>query len=191
MHDCRLTEVYEWGNTTAEKWVAASRASPVSSRQPYTEKTSQYTASNSRFQNIPSIHLSMPACQSALQPWLSLGLLYNQSPPPGVRFLNKIIFYRMGLLAPCPTPILEAQGVSLSLDSTLWPYQHGLALLVVKLPPALLSGSQSRINPTTTTRWRHLWVGIYLHIYNNIGAVGGGDSYSVPRSYKGGTRKNA
>jgi hypothetical protein len=37
---------------------------------------------------------------------VSLGLLYNQS-PPGVRFLNKIIFYRMGLLAPCPTPILE------------------------------------------------------------------------------------
>jgi hypothetical protein len=53
------------------------------------------------FQNI-----IMPASQSALQPWVSLGLLYNQS-PPGVRFLNKIIFYRVGLLAPCPTPILE------------------------------------------------------------------------------------
>jgi hypothetical protein len=26
----------------------------------------------------------------------------------------------MGLLAPCPTPILEDQGVPLSLDSTLW-----------------------------------------------------------------------
>jgi hypothetical protein len=44
--------------------------------------------------------ISINACQSALQPWVSLGLLYNQS-PPGVRFLNKIIFYRMGLLAPC------------------------------------------------------------------------------------------
>jgi hypothetical protein len=32
-----------------------------------------------------------------------------------------------------------------------------VALLVVKLPPALLSGSQSRTSPTTTTRWRHLW----------------------------------
>jgi hypothetical protein len=60
----------------------------------------------------------LPACQPALQPWVSLVLLYNQS-PPGVRFLNKIIFYRMGLLSQCPTPILEDQGVSLSLDSTL------------------------------------------------------------------------
>jgi hypothetical protein len=34
---------------------------------------------------------------------VSLGLLYNQS-PPGVRFLNKIIFYRMGLLAPSQPP---------------------------------------------------------------------------------------
>jgi hypothetical protein len=48
----------------------------------------------------------MPACRTALQPWVSLGLLYNHS-PPGVRFLNKIIFYRMWLLAPCPTPSLE------------------------------------------------------------------------------------
>jgi hypothetical protein len=60
----------------------------------------------------------LPACQLALQPWVSLGLLYNQF-PPGVRFLNKIIFYRMGLSAPYPTPILEDQGVSLSLESTL------------------------------------------------------------------------
>jgi hypothetical protein len=43
------------------------------------------------------------ACQSALQPWVSLGLLYNQS-SPGVRFLNKIIFYRMGLLAHAQPP---------------------------------------------------------------------------------------
>jgi hypothetical protein len=62
--------------------------------------------------------LSMPACQSALQPWVSLGLPYNQF-PPDVRFLSKIIFYRMGLLASCPTPILEDQDISLSLDSTL------------------------------------------------------------------------
>jgi hypothetical protein len=59
------------------------------------------------------------ACQfgaTALgMPWVSLGLLYNQS-PPGVGFLNKIIFYRMGFLAPCPTLNLED---SLSLDSTL------------------------------------------------------------------------
>jgi hypothetical protein len=65
-----------------------------------------------------SLQTVIPACQSALQPWVSLGLLYNQS-PPRVRFLNKIIFNRMGLLVPCPTPILEDQGVSLSLDSTL------------------------------------------------------------------------
>jgi hypothetical protein len=38
----------------------------------------------------------LPACQLALQPLVSLGLLYNKS-PPGVRFLNKIIFYRLGL----------------------------------------------------------------------------------------------
>jgi hypothetical protein len=49
-----------------------------------------------------SYFYTMPACQSALQPWVSLGLLYNQSSL--VRFLNKIIFYRMGLLAPCPIP---------------------------------------------------------------------------------------
>jgi hypothetical protein len=96
----------------------------------------------------------MPACQTALQPWVSLGLLYNQS-PPGVRFLNKIIFYRMGLLVPFPTPILEVQGVSLSLDSTLT-LPTWVALLVVKLRPALLSGSQSRTSPTTTRMWRHL-----------------------------------
>jgi hypothetical protein len=60
----------------------------------------------------------LPACQSALQPWVRLGLLYNQS-SPDVRFLNEIILYRMGLLAPCPTPILEDQCVSLNLDSTL------------------------------------------------------------------------
>jgi hypothetical protein len=49
------------------------------------------------------------ACQSALQPWVGLGLLYNQS-PSGVRFLNKILFYRMGLLAPCTTPNSEGPG---------------------------------------------------------------------------------
>jgi hypothetical protein len=64
------------------------------------------------------LEILVPACQSALQPWVSLGLLYNQS-PLGAGFLNQIVFYRMGLLAPCPTPILEDQGVSLSLDSTL------------------------------------------------------------------------
>jgi hypothetical protein len=57
----------------------------------------------------------MPACQSALQPWVSLGLLYNQS-PRGIRFLNKIICYRMGLLAPCQnikySGILICQNVS-------------------------------------------------------------------------------
>jgi hypothetical protein len=61
---------------------------------------------------------SVYACQSALQPWVSLGLLCDQS-PPGVSFLNRIIFYRMELLAPCPAPVHEDQGVSLSLDSTL------------------------------------------------------------------------
>jgi hypothetical protein len=40
-------------------------------------------------------------------------------PVSTVRFLNKIIFYRMRLRAPCPTPILEDQGISLRLDSTL------------------------------------------------------------------------
>jgi hypothetical protein len=58
------------------------------------------------------------AFQPALQPWVSLGLLYNQS-LHGVRFLNKTIFYRMGLLAPCPTPILKDQDFSLSLDCAL------------------------------------------------------------------------
>jgi hypothetical protein len=37
-----------------------------------------------------------------------------------VRFLN-----RMMLLAPCPNPNLEDQGISLSLDSTLRPFRNG------------------------------------------------------------------
>jgi hypothetical protein len=32
-------------------------------------------------------NLNVDACQSTLQPWVSLGLLYNQS-PRGVRFLK-------------------------------------------------------------------------------------------------------
>jgi hypothetical protein len=40
-------------------------------------------------------------------------------PVSTVRSLNKIICYKMGLLAPRPIPILEDQIVSLSLDSTL------------------------------------------------------------------------
>jgi hypothetical protein len=39
-------------------------------------------------------------------------------------FWTKLFFIGWGWLAPCPTPILENQGVSLSLDFTLWPYQH-------------------------------------------------------------------
>jgi hypothetical protein len=96
----------------------------------------------------------LPACQSALQPWVSLGLLYDQS-PPGVWFLNTVIFYRMGLLAPCPTPILEDQGVSLLVWTLPLDLTGMVALLIVKLPPAMLSGPQSRTSPTTMTRWRH------------------------------------
>jgi hypothetical protein len=65
-----------------------------------------------------SVDIHQTACQSALQPSVGIGLLYNQS-PPGVMFLNKIVLYSMGLLAPCPIRILEDQGISLSLDSTL------------------------------------------------------------------------
>jgi hypothetical protein len=80
--------------------------------------------------------------------------------------MNKIIFYRMELLAPCPTPILEDQGVFKSGLYHLTLTGMG-GLLVVKLPPALLSGSQSRASPTTTTRWRHLWGEfIVLIMYN-------------------------
>jgi hypothetical protein len=67
-------------------------------------------------------------------------------PVSTVHFLHRIIFYRMRLSAPCPTPILYP------LTLPAW-----VALLVVKLPPELLSGSQSRTTPTTTTRWRHIW----------------------------------
>jgi hypothetical protein len=68
--------------------------------------------------NVLSHVFCLPAClpvgATALgEPWPTL------QPVSTVRFLNKIIFYRIGLLAPCPTPILEDQGVSLSLDSTL------------------------------------------------------------------------
>jgi hypothetical protein len=47
--------------------------------------------------------ITLNTCQSALQPWVSLGLLYNQS-PPGVRFLNKIIFLQNGIVSPMPNP---------------------------------------------------------------------------------------
>jgi hypothetical protein len=47
--------------------------------------------------------IKLPACQSALQPRLSLGLLYNQS-PPGVRFLNKIIILQDGVVSPMSNP---------------------------------------------------------------------------------------
>jgi hypothetical protein len=73
--------------------------------------------------------LSMPACQSALQPWVSLGLLYNQS-PPSVRFLNKIIFYRMALLAPCP--VLLSIPVSLCSDISFYVCaKHILDVIVI------------------------------------------------------------
>jgi hypothetical protein len=64
---------------------------------------------------LASEHLEgdLPVCQSALQAWVSISLLYNQS-PPGVRFRSKIVFYRMGLLVPCPYPILENLGRRLS-----------------------------------------------------------------------------
>jgi hypothetical protein len=56
----------------------------------------------------------LPVGATALvEPWPPL------QPVSTVQFLNKIIFYRMGLSAPCPTPNLEDQGVSLSLDSAL------------------------------------------------------------------------
>jgi hypothetical protein len=161
----------------------------------------------------------MPACHSALQPWVSLGLLYNQSPLLSipyilfpffhlhllqitlivvpypllgpfpicsaypmlvVRFLNKITFYRMGLLAPCPTPILEDQGVSLGLDSTLT-LPAWVALLVVKLPPALLSRSQSRTSPPTTKRCRRLWGSLWkwsMSIGSNVAVDDDGDGTS-------------
>jgi hypothetical protein len=58
-------------------------------------------------------NICLPVGATALvEPWPHL------QPVSTVRFLNKV-FYRRGLLAPCPTPILEDQGVSLSLDSTL------------------------------------------------------------------------
>jgi hypothetical protein len=47
------------------------------------------------------------------EPWPPL------QPVSTVRFLNTFFSYRIGLLAPCPIPILEDQGVFLSLDSTL------------------------------------------------------------------------
>jgi hypothetical protein len=62
----------------------------------------------------------LPVGATALgEPWPTL------QPVSTVWFLNKIVSYRMGLSAPCPTPIPEDQGVSLSLDYTLWPYRHG------------------------------------------------------------------
>jgi hypothetical protein len=62
----------------------------------------------------------LPVGATALgEPWSPLEPVFTG------RFLNKIIFYRMGLLVPFPTPTLEDQGVSLSLYSTFWPYRHG------------------------------------------------------------------
>jgi hypothetical protein len=68
----------------------------------------------------------IPSCHHDIVPYPLLGpfpICFTYSRLV-VGFLDKIIFCRMGLLAPCPTPILEDQGVSLNLDSTLWPYRH-------------------------------------------------------------------
>jgi hypothetical protein len=52
-----------------------------------------------------------------------------------------------------------------------------VALLVVELPPALLSESQSHTSPTSTTKWRHLWgvptsaVDLYVHSPIRLRAV--------------------
>jgi hypothetical protein len=73
----------------------------------------------------------LPIGATALdEPWPPL------QPVSTVKFLNITLFYRMGLSAPCPTPILEDQGVSLSLVSYPLTLPAWVALLVVKLPPA-------------------------------------------------------
>jgi hypothetical protein len=63
-----------------------------------------------------------PISTTALgEPWLPWQPV---SPRLVFRFLNNIIL-RMRLSAPCPTPNLEGQCVSLGLDSTFCPFQHG------------------------------------------------------------------
>jgi hypothetical protein len=47
--------------------------------------------------------VSLISSSSALQPWVGLGL--------SLRFRNNIFFYRVRLLASCPTPNLEGQGI--------------------------------------------------------------------------------
>jgi hypothetical protein len=63
------------------------------------------------------------------EPWHPL------QPLSTVRFLKRIIFYRMGLLAPCPSSILEDQGVPLSLD-----YHRSLGHRVAQAPPPRQGG---------------------------------------------------
>jgi len=59
----------------------------------------------------------MSSSSSALQPWVGFGLL--------LRFRNNIFFYRLRLLASCPTPNLEGQGIPFRLHHHPWPVWHG------------------------------------------------------------------
>jgi len=64
-----------------------------------------------------SLILQIYSSSSALQPWVGLGLR--------LRFRNNIFFYRVKLLASCPTPNLEGQGIPFHLGHHPWPVWHG------------------------------------------------------------------
>jgi hypothetical protein len=81
----------------------------------------------------------IPSCHhEIIVPYPLLGIFHICSIYPRlvVRFLNKIAFYKMGLLVPCPTAQPRWPGY-LSY-SGLYPltFQAWVGLLVVKLPPA-------------------------------------------------------
>jgi hypothetical protein len=72
----------------------------------------------------------------------------------GCKVSEQNYFLQDGVLSPMPNP--HPGGPGCLSWSALYPLTlPAWVALVVKLPPALLSGSQSHTSPTTT-RWRHL-----------------------------------
>jgi hypothetical protein len=86
----------------------------------------------------------LPASQSVLQPWVSLGLLYNQSPLLG--FWTKLFFTGWGC-QPHAQPPLWRTKVFLLVWTLPFELMAWVALLTVTLPLALISSSQESHKP--------------------------------------------
>jgi hypothetical protein len=112
---------------------------------------------------IPFI-LSSSSSSRALQSVLDYGFQHSFL----VLSSEQICFYEIGVSTQCPTPNLEDQGVSLSLEPHSWPVLSWETLPVATLPPAELLRSLEHASPAATTRWRHHGGGgLFISTSNN------------------------